>query len=667
LKGLRDRLDHIDSEIVRFIAERYAIVAEVVASKAGRSDTIRDPGREREVLARVEARARQVGLSGPLVRKIFADIIAHSVAVQATTISGGADRRKVTVALQGGPFSYDHLAAEQYMSGRGVEAAYPSFDSIGKAVRALLDGAADIVFLPIENTFAGSINEVYDLLREHDLNIVGEETYRIDHCLVGPADVPLPAIERVYGHPKIIEQCSAFLESMPQASAVATHDTTAALRLVAEAQNPALTALAAPQGAAAHDLAIIRRGVGNHEDIQTRFVALARDPLRVDPRVPCKTSLILVTRHEHGALLKCLQILSDFGVSLTKLESRPRRNRPWEYMFFIDFDGHVELTNVVAALDALRAQALYLKILGCYPAKATPEGAEAARIGRRTTTEGAPPIASVPQAPPAASVRRSFDIHGSGRGTDMAIRVGDILIGSGGFTVMAGPPLVASREQIDTAARFLRDHGAHVLRAGVFASGDPAGGTGAGMQGLEWLAAAGRAHRLSVMTEVNAIEQVRPVAERADILAVGARNMQNFALLAELGKIDKPVVLNRGVSSTIDEWLASAEFIVSHGNGQVVLCERGIRTFESGARSTLDLSAVLVVRERTHLPVVVDPSQGTDKRAHVTPMAMAARACGAHGVLVDVALNADGPPDDDHDLGRSDFETMMAALAKVVP
>ncbi|HSB35798.1 MAG TPA: 3-deoxy-7-phosphoheptulonate synthase, partial [Thermoanaerobaculia bacterium] len=191
---------------------------------------------------------------------------------------------------------------------------------------------------------------------------------------------------------------------------------------------------------------------------------------------------------------------------------------------------------------------------------------------------------------------------------------------------------------------------------------------GLGEDGLSLLAAAGRACGMPIVSEVMAPDQVRLMAARADILQIGARNMQNFPLLNEVGKVDRPVLLKRGLSSTIEEWLAAAEYILAKGNGQVILCERGIRTFESATRNTLDLSAVVVLRERTHLPVLVDPSHGTGRRAYVAPMAWAARACGAHGLLVEVH------PDPDHALSDGDqsltfdgFRSLMDGLAAVAP
>jgi 3-deoxy-7-phosphoheptulonate synthase len=253
------------------------------------------------------------------------------------------------------------------------------------------------------------------------------------------------------------------------------------------------------------------------------------------------------------------------------------------------------------------------------------------------------------------------------RAADTLVRVGDRLIGGEGFVVIAGPCSVESAEMIRKTAAYVRDQGAHILRGGVFKPRTgPYAFQGLGLEGLEMLAAAGKIAGLPVVTEVMSPEHVSVVAEKSDMLQIGARNMQNFALLKAVGKVDRPVLLKRGLSSTIEEWLAAAEYILAQGNGQVVMCERGIRTFESATRNTLDLSAVVVLRERTHLPVIVDPSHGTGRRAYVAPMAWAARACGAHGVCIEVHPDPDQAlSDGEQSLTYAGFASLMDGLRRV--
>jgi chorismate mutase/prephenate dehydratase len=667
LQALRQKVDELDEEIVRLIARRLETTKLIGKDKAARPQGFRDPERERAVLARVEGIAQALGVSGPLARKIFSELMTHSLSRQAASLAGeDAAGRTLAIAFQGSPNTYNHLAAQKYASERGKTARFVSVGSIREAADQLANGTADLAFWPIENTAAGSINEVYDILRERDLHIVGEETFKVEHCLAAVADVPLPALHQILSHPLALAQCSAFLHGVPQARPVPCRDTVEALHLVAEAKDPTQAAIGSPEAVEAAGLTFLRRGIGDQEEILMRYVALARAPELFDARIPCKTSLIITTRHEQGALLGCLQLLADHGLSLTKLESRPRPNRPWEYMFFLDFEGNIADPKVSDAMDQLRGEALFFKVLGCYPAKATPSVPQATTLAAAGPALPAAP--ATPEARPVPARSKHYKLADrASRGEDTVVRVGDLLIGGSGFTVMAGPCSVESSDQINQTAHFVREHGAHVLRGGVFKPRtSPYAFQGLGYDGLELLAGAGRAAGLPVITEVMAPEQVRPVAEKADILQIGARNMQNFPLLKEVGKVDRPVLLKRGLSSTIEEWLAAAEYILAQGNGQVILCERGIRTFESATRNTLDLSAVVVLRERTHLPVIVDPSHGTGKRNYVAPMAWAARACGAHGLLIEVHPEPDKAlSDGDQSLTLPEFASLMDGLRRL--
>jgi 3-deoxy-7-phosphoheptulonate synthase len=218
------------------------------------------------------------------------------------------------------------------------------------------------------------------------------------------------------------------------------------------------------------------------------------------------------------------------------------------------------------------------------------------------------------------------------------VRVGGIEIGEGRCpVVVAGPCAVESEDQIVRTAKAVKKAGAKLLRGGAFKPRTgPHTFQGLREEGLKLLAKAGKLTGLPIVTEVMSPDNVGLVAEYADLLQVGARNMQNFDLLRELGKIRKPVLLKRGMSATVEEFLAAAEYILAEGNPHVILCERGIRTFETATRNTLDLALVPLVKEMTHLPVMVDPSHATGRRSLVPPMTKAALVAGAHGVLVEV-------------------------------
>lgn len=216
------------------------------------------------------------------------------------------------------------------------------------------------------------------------------------------------------------------------------------------------------------------------------------------------------------------------------------------------------------------------------------------------------------------------------------IKVGNVTIGEE-FAVIAGPCSVESEEQIMEAARLAKEAGADILRGGAYKPRtSPYSFQGLGRVGLHYLRKAGDAYGLPIITEVVDTRDVYLVAEYTDILQIGARNMQNFTLLTEVGKCDKPVLLKRGMNATIEEWLNCAEYILNGGNQNVILCERGIRTYETYTRNTLDLSAVAALKELTHLPVVVDPSHATGRREMVEPMSLAAVIAGCDGLEIEM-------------------------------
>ena len=247
------------------------------------------------------------------------------------------------------------------------------------------------------------------------------------------------------------------------------------------------------------------------------------------------------------------------------------------------------------------------------------------------------------------------------------IDVAGVKIGDGTPVVMAGPCAVESKEQLFEAAEIVKKAGAQFLRGGAYKPRtSPYAFQGLEVEGLKYLAEARERTGLRVVTEVTTVEAIERVTEYADMLQIGARNMQNFGLLKEVGKCGKPVLLKRGLAATIDEWLNAAEYIMNAGNPNVVLCERGIRTYETYTRNTLDLSAVAAVKHLSHLPIIVDPSHGTGKWRMVKPMAFAAIAAGADGLMMEVHPNpakalSDGP----QSLTPENYNEVMRGVQKI--
>ncbi len=249
------------------------------------------------------------------------------------------------------------------------------------------------------------------------------------------------------------------------------------------------------------------------------------------------------------------------------------------------------------------------------------------------------------------------------------VKLGDVEIGGERVVAMAGPCSVESRDQINAVAEAVASAGARVLRGGAFKPRtSPYSFQGLGEQGLEWLREAADRHGLLVVSEVMDLTQISLISGYADILQVGARNMQNYNLLRELGRQSKPVLLKRGPAATVEELLLSAEYLLAAGNFNVILCERGIRTFEDYTRNTLDLCAIPVVKKLSHLPIIADPSHGTGRRDKVLPMARAAVAAGADGLLIEVHNDPDRALSDGaQSLRPEQFAELMAQLRMIAP
>ncbi len=636
LQSLRTRLDGVDSRVIEALAERQQLVSEIASLKHDPNLPLHDAQRERELLSRLTELAREHGLDSYFVETIYRKILNHSVRFQAEHQTPAAKTGNTRVAYQGVEACYSHIAARSFFAPFSRSTSLHGYRSFATAIEALVRGDAEVAFLPIENSLTGSINETYDLLRTANLHIVGEEILRIEHCLLAIEPVPLGMIRRVSSHPQALAQCNSFIESLEECRKEIADDTAKAAMEVAESGDLSRAAIASEEAAVRYGLQVIKRNVAQQSDNYTRFVAIGREVRQTDHRLPHKTSLLLTTKHEKGALARCLDALARHDVSLTKLESRPSAEQPWQYLFYIDHEGGTHEKQVEEALQEVREFAEDLRILGSYPRSGSGV-TESVLLPPAARRENVP--AKLNGAPKPSAEDASYRLTSRSQRTgDSTIKVNGVEIGGEApFAMIAGPCSVESRDQIVACARAVHEAGGRLLRGGCF---KPRTSTydfqGLGFEGLTLLHEAARAYGLGVVTEVLHPADVEAVARESDMLQIGARNMQNFALLKTVGKSRLPVLLKRGLMASIAEWLAAAEYIMAEGNKRVILCERGIRTFETATRNTLDLSAITVVRERTHLPVMVDPSHAVGRREWVAPMVRAARAAGAHGVMIEI-------------------------------
>lgn len=367
---IRKKIDQIDTEIIRAIAGRQQIVADILDGKVKGGKAIRDEAREELILEEIRKKAVEHGTDPYFLEKLFRDIIRFSVRYQVNALvdhqNRQAEKSTIRVAYQGTDGAFSHQAAIRHFQDRYDRVECLGYTRFHEATQAVDAGDADTAILPIENTTAGSINDTYDLLEKHDLFITGEEVLHINHCLMAVQNVPLEHIRRIISHPQAIAQCSEFL-SREDWHVETYFDTAMAARKVRGDQDLSQAAIASSYAAEVYGLEILQRNVMNQEKNYTRFVVVSPRPIVCDPQLPCKTSLIFSTTDQKGALLDCLNVLGEVGINMTKLESRPRIGHPFQSLFYLDFEGNRDDARVSDALHRLEAKTKYLKILGSYP------------------------------------------------------------------------------------------------------------------------------------------------------------------------------------------------------------------------------------------------------------------------------------------------------------
>jgi chorismate mutase/prephenate dehydratase len=380
LKKLRSKLDEADRRLLEVLRDRLQTVAGIARIKAEGLSFLRDHERESELLARVEGWARELGLDGFRTHEIFREIIAMSLKAQEEALlrreqversAQGASR----VAFQGIEGSYSQLAARKYFAVRSAGMEFVGTRTFAEALEMAESGAVGYAFLPIENTTAGSINQTYDLLRQTALRVVGEEILHVRHCLLGLEGATVENLRRVLSHPQALTQCSRFLASLEDVELVAFEDTAASAQEVGRVGDPSQAAIAGVEAGEIHGLKVLMKGIADQQENWTRFVVISGLEIELDPRIPAKTSMVFTTPHREGALAHCLNVLAQHAVNLTKLESRPVPQRPWEYLFYVDIEGSLDSESAALAIAELRRECPYLRVFGSYPARTTAAGA----------------------------------------------------------------------------------------------------------------------------------------------------------------------------------------------------------------------------------------------------------------------------------------------------
>ena len=456
LKQCRTQIDRIDDELLKLVNQRAALAQQIGHLK--NNDTVLRPEREAQILRRI-----QDNNSGPLsnesVAQLYIEIMSQCRALEAP----------LRVAYLGPHGTFSEAAVFQRF-GQATE-GIPA-DCIDAVFSSVESGAANYGLVPVENSTEGAIGRTLDLLLNSNLKICGEVLLQVHQCVLSNEN-DLSLIRKVYSHPQSFGQCQGWLHAhLPQAERVTASSNADAARLAAEESFAA--AVAGEQAAEHFKLKVLAHNIEDDARNTTRFLVIGKQD--VAPSGKDKTSLAMSAPNRPGAMHDLLTPFAKNGVSMTKLESRPRPNRPWEYMFFIDFEGNVAEPRVATALEALRTEALYLKVLGCYPAKATPQVAQASEV-KPTEEAAAPEPPSMVAAKPALRLSKHYKLADRAtRSEDTIVRVGDLLIGGSGFVVIAGPRPPFARWRFQTSHRTLRIPGLGSRRSRHAGGGRQSGG-----------------------------------------------------------------------------------------------------------------------------------------------------------------------------------------------
>ncbi len=372
LDEIRLRLNELDNELLTLFSERRKLSLEVAKSKVQTSKPVRDPKREQQLLVKLIENGKAFNLDAYYITQLFHIIIEDSVLLQQEyfqNLTNPELTRKPTsrVAYLGAKGSYSNLASRRYFSKKNIELIEIGCDNFKDVIKTVESGHADYGVLPIENTSSGSINQVYDLLQHTSLYIVGELTQKIDHCLLTTTDTSLESIKTLYSHPQPHEQCSEFLSRLNNVELISCASTADAMITVKELNSPHFAAIGNFDSGKLYGLQSLITNISNQTENHTRFIVVARKPVDVSEQIPAKTTLIMSTSQEAGALVESLLVLRKYGINMSKLESRPIMGNPWEEMFYIDLQANLKSDVMVSVIEELTLITQYLKVLGCYP------------------------------------------------------------------------------------------------------------------------------------------------------------------------------------------------------------------------------------------------------------------------------------------------------------
>jgi chorismate mutase/prephenate dehydratase len=601
LSQTREQITAVDKSLLGLLSKRRQLSLDVARSKEINLRPIRDTQREKELLERLVQQGREQGLDAHFVISLYQSIIEDSVLFQQTYLHGRANpetrKQHYTIAYLGARGSYSYLAASRYCSRRQVEMLDFGCKSFDDIVNAVESGHADYGFLPIENTSSGSINEVYDVLQHTTLSIVGETTIEVGHCLLAKPDAKLSEISTVYAHPQPISQCSRYLSQQPHIKLEYCSSSAEAMAKVIESNTNTVAAIGSAEGGALYQLIALEQGLANQKINQSRFIVVARKAAAVPLQLPAKTTLIMATSQKPGALVETLLVLKAHNLNISKLESRPIPGTPWEEMFYLDIEANLATTEVQQAIKELERLTRFIKVLGCYPCetvKPTQLSQAQLLIEPDSSKQGQP-----------KPIQANKAKHSRGyKSQDTQLICQQLHIGAGQFSTLQQINLPIDNTELATQAKLIKESG---FQAIVLINLKKQLNEHQLKQHAQVIVQAG----LVCIMQIDQEQEFTVASQLADMLILAGKQMYNADMLALIGSVNIPVILERNTMASIDDWLQAADSVLSHGNQQLGLCESGVRSFTHPEQLGLDLAGLVEVKSRSHLPVIVNTSFNT--------------------------------------------------------
>lgn len=605
LDEIRSHISSLDKELLTLLAKRKGLSLDVARSKLQNPRPIRDTAREQALLVELINQGRTLGLDAHYVTQIYHTIIEDSVLSQQALLQELLNPQDqtpaISVAFLGLRGSYSNMAARKYLSRFKANMVEHNCDTFQQIFDTVESGQAQYGILPIENTSSGAINDVFDLIQHTSLSIVGELTQPIEHCILVAVDTDVSKLITLYTHPQVYQQCSQYLATLPGIKVEFCAASSNAMELVAQQQRPDIGAMGSADGGELHGLKPLVKGLANQKQNMTRFIVVARKPVEVAEQIPAKTSFIMSTGQQSGALVETLLVLRNHDIPMTKLESRPIIGNPWEEMFYVDVAANVNSPAMQAALAELKDIVHYIKILGCYPsAEVAPT-----RVSSKALS----------QEPKPACVTARLRGEHTAPAAGLAVQVGR-------FTIDKQEPLLAvllsewpERSGLQEVARQVKEQGGQVLGVPCFGQGD----SQFEQSRLQELREVAQQFDLATLTRVHTPEQLQRAAESLDVLLLEPLTAKRDLLLAAAGRSTRAILLPLAASLT--ETLTDAEQVLAQGNQQLALIDTQERS----------LAELLHLQQHSRLPLL---SQLKANQEVLAELGVALKGAGVQGFCV---------------------------------